>query len=510
MDSLSEGSLMAEDYTGAQEKLETRDRRMSFVQHSAISTDRRDVDQVTIDVLSDNVFLDIFDLYIQDARYHDPFEGTEAWNTLVHVCRRWRSVVFESPLRLDLQLLCTDNTPVREMRDIWPPLPIMIQAEGSIPDVDNIVALLKHNDRICEICLYKVPNLLLEKICAALIQESFPVLTQLVLASRPEMGFVVPPGPLSGGSAPLLRRFALYDVQFPELPSFLSSSTNHLTSLTLSNIPHSGYISPEGMVTCISALISLEHLILEFQSPHFLPDWESRRPPPPTRSVQPALRIFLFKGVSEYLEDFVARIDVPQLVRLSIAFFDEIIFDTSQLVQFIYRKAGLKALDEARVWFCDDTVRIAFSSQARGPGDLSVEISRGGSDWEFSTMVQLCTSFSRLLSSVESLYIYKRRPHYQDRDDIEDADQEWLDFLRPFTAVKDIYLCKTSAQQISFALEVEELVEERLVEALSTLQNIFLEKISPSRQMGIVLFVDLRKLWGHSIAISCWPDELVL
>jgi F-box-like len=256
---------MAEDYTRTEERLETR---MSAVRQPANSIDRCDVDEVTIDVLPDNVLLDIFDFYIQEARRHpyaDNSGGIEGWNTLVHVCRRWRSVVFESPLRLDLRLLCMDKTPVREMLDIWPPLPIMIQAEGSIPDVDNIVASLKHNDRICEIILYKVPNLLLEKICATLMQESFPVLTTLLtllLVSRPEMDFVVPPGPLSGGSAPLLRQFALYDVPFPESPSFLSSSVNHLTSLTLYNIPHSGYISPEVMVTCISALISLTYLRL--------------------------------------------------------------------------------------------------------------------------------------------------------------------------------------------------------------------------------------------------------
>jgi hypothetical protein len=71
------------------------------------------------------------------------------------------------------------------MLDIWPPLPIMIRADGSIPDVDNIVGLLKHNDRICEVGLYEVPNLLLEKFYAALMQESSPALTELVL--RPQV-----------------------------------------------------------------------------------------------------------------------------------------------------------------------------------------------------------------------------------------------------------------------------------------------------------------------------------
>jgi hypothetical protein len=506
MDSLSENPLMAEDSTRTEENLETRDRCMSFVRHSAISTDRCDVGQMTIDMLPDNVFLDIFDFYIQDARDR-PFD-IEVWITLVHVCRHWRSVVFESPLRLNLQLLCTGKTSVREMLDIWPPWPIVIRAYSSIPDMNNIVDLLKYNDRIRQIVLLDVHDLLLETISAALMQDSFPALTNLELLSHSEMDFV-----FSGGSAPLLQHVMLSGVPFPELPNFLSSSVNHLTSLTLYNIPHSGYISPEAMVTCISALISLEALHLEFRSPHFLPDWESRRPRLPTRSVQPALHSFTFSGVSEYLEDFVARIDVPQLDYLSTTFFDEITFDTSQLIQFIYRKTSLKALVEARVQFFKDEVWFIFSSQTHGSGGLSVQTSCRGSYWKLSIVVQVCTSLSRPLPSVESLYIsdctsgsYQQNPDTQ--DDVENADQEWLDLLRPFTAVKDIYLSETSAQHIAVVLQ--ELVEGRLTEVLPKLQNIFLEAIPPSGliQKGIVDFVAARELSGHPIAVSRWPTAV--
>jgi hypothetical protein len=74
---------------------------------------------------------------------------------------------------------------MRGMLDIWPPLPIFILARGSISDVDNIVAFLEHNDRICQIVLREAPKLLLEKISAALMHESFPALTNLKLMLRP-------------------------------------------------------------------------------------------------------------------------------------------------------------------------------------------------------------------------------------------------------------------------------------------------------------------------------------
>jgi hypothetical protein len=52
-----------------------------------------------------------------------------------------------------------------------------------------------------------------------------------------------------------------------ELPKLLLSPT-HLVDLRLSNIPHSGYISSEAMVTYLSALASREEISPEFQSPH--------------------------------------------------------------------------------------------------------------------------------------------------------------------------------------------------------------------------------------------------
>ncbi len=75
------------------------------------------------------------------------------------------------------------------------------------------------------------------------------------------------------------------------------------------------------MVTCLAALTRLENLKLKFHTPRPLTDQESRRPPPLTRSVLPALNVLWFKGVSEYLEDLVAWIDAPLLHDLEIIFF---------------------------------------------------------------------------------------------------------------------------------------------------------------------------------------------
>lgn len=57
-----------------------------------------DVDYLTNDLLPENVLLEIFEIYLNEAA------KTEGWYTLVHVCRRWRNVVFASPRRLDPKL----------------------------------------------------------------------------------------------------------------------------------------------------------------------------------------------------------------------------------------------------------------------------------------------------------------------------------------------------------------------------------------------------------------------
>jgi hypothetical protein len=62
---------------------------------------------VTIDALSDNVLLEIFDVYMDEYRFRTSSTGNtqhsyDGWHTLVHVCDRWRCVVFASPRRLGM------------------------------------------------------------------------------------------------------------------------------------------------------------------------------------------------------------------------------------------------------------------------------------------------------------------------------------------------------------------------------------------------------------------------
>ena len=182
------------------------------------------------------------------------------------------------------------------------------------------------------------------------MQVPFPELTELELWSSDVTPPAIPDSFLDG-SAPRLQIFDLSGIPFPGLPKLLLSATQ-LVDLNLDDIPHSGYISPEAIVAPLSELSSLKSLSLQFRSRQSRPGWEGPSLPPPKRSsILPALNKFYFKGVTEYFEELVSRIDTPQLDELDITYFHQRDFVYPQLVQFINCTPTLRALDEAHIEF---------------------------------------------------------------------------------------------------------------------------------------------------------------
>jgi len=71
-----------------------------------------------IDILPDEALLHFFDFFCRET-HEFRFLPVHKWQRLIHVCRRWRQIMFSSPRRLDLYLLCKPGTPVRKNLDIW-------------------------------------------------------------------------------------------------------------------------------------------------------------------------------------------------------------------------------------------------------------------------------------------------------------------------------------------------------------------------------------------------------
>ena len=457
-------------------------------------------------MLPDDVLLEIFDFYVDEVKYGYYKTKIEVWQTLVHVCHRWRRVVFGSPRRLNLQLVCTSQTPARDTLDVWPSLPLLIlELKRRTEDVDNIMAVLERSDRVVQIHLFTDYDRDLENVLKAM-QVPFPELTDLCLGFQEGMVSVLPDSFL-GGSAPRLRYLLLERILFPGLPKLLLSAT-HLADLHLWNIPHSGYISPEAMVAVLSTLTSLARLSLEFESPRSRPDWAHRRLPPPTRSVLPVLTDFRFKGVCEYLEDIMTYINAPRLDYLSITLFNQIIFETPQSMQFISRSPILEAFEKAVVVFASNGATVKLSSQTSDYGTLRMAISCIELDWQVSSMEQVCTSLPPLFT-LEDLYIYESpyspfEPVW--KDNIENT--LWLELLRPFPAVKNLYLSEKFASLITPALQ--ELTGGSTAEVLPSLQNIFLEELQPlgTVQASIQQFAATRQVTSHHIAVARWDNSM--
>jgi hypothetical protein len=108
------------------------------------------------------------------------------------------------------------------------------------------------------------------------------------------------------------------------------------------------------------------------------------------------------------------------------------------------------------------------------------------------------------LLKVEKLRVFTKHPYSElEEDGIE--NNLWFELLRPFTAVKSLYLSWEFQPRIA-----QELVGGRTTEVLlPSLQNIFLARFELSQpfQEAIGPLVAARQLSGHPIAVLPLPSD---
>ena len=470
--------------------------------------------RVTIDGLPDNVLLDTFEFclgkddpdVVFDDDEDDDNHGYDEWQTLVHVCCRWRWVVFTSPRRLDLKLYCTQQRSVNSKTlDIWPELPIVVVARDieSKEDGTNVIAALRHHNRVCKIDYYNeaFQDPLLEEF--AEIDEPFPALTSLYLASYYARNVPVLPDSFLGGSAPRLRSLELFGIPYPSIGKLLSSTTN-LVRLSLWRIPHSGYISPETIIPCLSMLPRLGELFLGFRYPRSPARRARRHPPPLTRRVLPSLTCLPFNGDIEYLEDILSQIETPMLNYSEFHFFNQLVFDTPLLGHFIRRTETFMTTHTAHVAFSSLAVAVTLSGREGMDNNddeaQELRISCKALDWQLSALPQVLNSFLPSLSTLESLNIAVS--HKDWRGEIEII--QWREFFHPFTSVKIMTLQDEASVRLVVPA-LRELSGERATEVLPALQNLSLTTSgsSPSGPLkeAIEEFIATRQLYSHPVTL---------
>ena len=458
---------------------------------------------MTIDKLPDNALLEIFHFYKDDNI--DYFTFAWGWVMLMQVCRRWRQVVLGSPRRLNLRLVCTRTTPVTRLLDIWPPFPITVWLPPTLPAVDkngveNIIAAFECRDRISNIVIYYIrgPEL---KTLVNLLCEPLPVLTRFYLHSSDESVPVLPETFL-GGSAPRLQSFQLTGIPFPSFPKFILHFT-HIVLLLLSDIPKSGYISPEVMATSLTALPHLKLLSIGFRSP---PSGLLQLSPPHlTRVTLPALSYLIFSGASEYFEDFVARIDTPRLTSLKITFFMDLIFDIPRLRNFINHTEGLKPFNQAAIEFSNWMIRIVFGPGSPPQFEFKLEIRCERLDWQLSSMTQIFSEQLPLLSYVEQLELREFRGEgFEWKDDPDMDSAQWLELFRLFVTAQSLHVSERLVSPVARALQ--DLTEQTATEVLPVLGTLFLEGLQPSGpgHEAMKPFDTARQLSQQPVRIQRW------
>ena len=471
----------------------------------------------TINMLHDDALLEMFDSYRKLVSCHN---GMWKWQTLLHVCRRWRHITLASPQYLNLRIACNPRTPTRKLLDIWPPFPISVSgfpwnwADSRCKD--NIIAALERHDRVFRIDLSDIPSAELGQI-ASTMEEPFPALTHLrVHPDRVKLEITTMwvtqvaalplPNGFLGGSALRLQEFTLKGIPFPALPNLVLSAT-HFRKLHLLNVPHAGYISPQAMVTFLLALPNLKYLTIEFPSPESRPLQMSH--PPLTRTVLPSLTNFRFHGASEYLLDFIAQIDTPLLDRLYMTFSSDLVFDFPRLYKFLDRADGFKPFIRAELRLSPWQVMAFLES----PTTFKMNIASEVSDWPLESMTRLCDQPVPLLSQVERLEIREDRWNgieFQDEQGWQEIvdDPDWLELLDRFVSVKSLYISDRLGPILASVLD--KVTGERVTEVLPALQNLFIEHLWLQKfvQNTITPFVSARQLYDHPIVVQCWEREI--
>jgi hypothetical protein len=494
---------------------------------------------IPIDILPDNVLLEIFNLCLGDPS-NLPIKRVNKWQRLVHVCQRWRRIIFESPRCLNLHLSCTYGTPVWKNLHFWPAtLPLTLDyplhLSPLVPgDTVNIFAALEHPSRIHRIAICAQGSLLSQ--VAAFMQLPFPALTYLELECTPPTargsGDFPISGRLFGGSALRLQHLCLKNIPFRQLPTFLLSACN-LVTLKLEEISEDYFVSPKALVKCLAIFNALTNLSITFEDPRhpitFLdgpppldspssldgpspPDDTKSQPDFPRRTILPALTMFHYSGYCEYLEDILVQIDAPQLDNCRIEYMARI--RVPQLSHFINRTEGLKLCQfrRAEVTYCPATLCVQFncSEGECRQAQLSLEIFEPAGVHFPVELVNMLDQLVDVFPNVDQLSVHGINVDPEWMEDIEDID--WLPFFRLFHAVEALHLSGGVVAYIVSALQ--DIDEEMVTDVFTALHLIWLdedrdkESDKPPEPVGpIQRFLFLRQLDGLPVTVVHTEDE---
>jgi len=344
---------------------------------------------------------------------------------------------------------------VKKRLACWPAFPIALKCcRDDENDINAAIPLgLEYRDRICHIEFHSI-NLGKEKVAKAM-RKPFPALKSLLLRSEYSSAHTIPPG-LLGGSAPRLQEITFKGMSFPALPKLLLKA-HDLVSLEVSDMPWTGFLLPENIVKGAATATRLERLCIGFNKPSTR--YITRRlplAPRITRAVLPSLISLQLHGTRDYLEDFVARVDVPQLRLTSLSFTGYFGFgqnhqkDVPELLKFMERSEGVQLTQFKRVdvTLNGESTFHAYHEAHSQSSPLKISITDIVTRRSVFHVTQLLSQFS--LFHVDYLHI---RWDCRASPLMKPSNSEWLELFRPFTAVRALHVCENLVEQFSQSFE---------------------------------------------------------
>ncbi|KAH9963650.1 hypothetical protein BC827DRAFT_1266423 [Russula dissimulans] len=333
------------------------------------------------------------------------------------------------------------------------------------------------------------------------IQVPFPELERILIESRDCTGTPVL-STLLGGSAPRLKEIRLHGVvvPFPALRQLLLSTIN-LTSLCLENITSAGYFSPDALITVLlhPALAQLRILELHFRLSAFCTTTSSARPPPLTRATLSSLTSLCYRGIPDYLEEFVAKIDTPALMTIRIIFYNQLIFNVQEICKFLSRMDRSEFVHEVVLRPFLHAVCISLSHQKRGSRswECDLGILCRQLEWQLSSATQILSQLSTFLPKMYKLNINTLRSAPAPKEDVDLT--QWLELFQLFPDLVSLSVSELFVPGITHALVTEDMATE----ALPTLRTLTLRgyRESPSVAEAAEKFAAMRKLSGHQLTL---------
>ena len=429
------------------------------------------------------------------------------WYRLVHVCRRWRHIVFESASHLRLSLVCARGTPVAKMLAHSPPLPITVDHfyekddDITLEDEEGIILALQHRGRVRRIRLMN-PIPILQKFIIALNGE-FPNLQYLLIWHQryhdPIIENTVNLNFPETFRAPNLRQLGIENFATP-IESPLLTTMADLTALYLGKIPSSAYFHPNALLQLLSLMPQLERLAISFNCYNSSRDIERQlsRTPIVTRVTLPNLRYLTFGGTSTYLEVLLPWVTVPLLEKLHVYFFNRMIYFIPHLRQLISTARNIRH-KIVTVTFERESLRVlTYPHKEARLSTLCMQLGGRHLDWQVVSAAQVCQALKTVFSAVENLTLKYSR-HYISSEWNRQADRtHWIEFLGSFGKVKTLRADYGLVEQVSRALQPGE--GESPTELFPELQELLYSSKGSSHD-AFTLFIDARQKAGHPVTV---------